>query len=295
MTKDISQPLFECIIKHAKILCPNKRKPRYTHEYYLKNILKVLSTVVTWSSLKDLNTYNGKTKYHYKTISDIHKLWSDTGVYEVAYIELVQTKNILIKNKKLIELLIDSTLIINRSGVECIGYGTQDRKKKFTKLTALTNMKGENVAINVDAVNKKKIEHVISGKNIKKVIPTLSHDVMNVESIVKKIRDPSRSNIRKSQHVKLYGDKGYTIKQENQNKLNSLYDTKLVHNIKKNHNKKNTKKEEKSLKSRINVEHMFSNIKVYNRIHVRRDKTISSYLGFVYLGCIIKFGKVSTE
>ena len=86
--------------------------------------------------MKDLNTHNGKTKYHYKTISDIHKLWSDTGVYEVAYIELVQTKNILIKNKKLIELLIDSTLIINRSGVECIRYGTQDRKKKFTKLTA---------------------------------------------------------------------------------------------------------------------------------------------------------------
>jgi len=50
------------------------------------------------------------------------------------------------------------------------------------------------------------------------------------------------------------------------------------------------KKEEGVLKERYKVENMFAKIKSYNRIHIRRDKTISSYLGFVYLGCILKFG-----
>ena len=82
-------------------------------------------------------------------------MWSDIGVYKSAYEELVQKKNITIDKKNIIELLIDSTLIINKTGIECIGYGSESRKKKFTKLSALSNIDGKNVAISVDAIKTK--------------------------------------------------------------------------------------------------------------------------------------------
>lgn len=43
---------IKIIIKHVELLCPQIRKPKHSHEYYLINILKVLKDVVTWSSLK---------------------------------------------------------------------------------------------------------------------------------------------------------------------------------------------------------------------------------------------------
>ena len=53
------------------------------------------------------------------------------------------------------------------------------------------------------------------------------------------------------------------------------------------------KKEDEILRKRYKVENMFANIKVFNRVHVRRDKSISSYMGFVHIACIIKFGKIN--
>lgn len=47
----INKKFFNCIIKHAKLLCPNLRKPKFTHEYYLTNILDILTDFVKWSFL----------------------------------------------------------------------------------------------------------------------------------------------------------------------------------------------------------------------------------------------------
>ena len=85
--------LHDCIIKHVNIKCPNKRKPKYSTEYYLTNIIDLLTDFVKWKSLKKSVNYRNNSKYHYKTIADIHKLWSDNGVYEATYIEYVQKNN----------------------------------------------------------------------------------------------------------------------------------------------------------------------------------------------------------
>ena len=62
---------------------------------------------------------------------------------------------------KCIELLIDSTLIINKSSIEGVGYGTKCHKKKLTAYTIL------DIDIIVDTVCTKK----------SLIIKTLSHNV----------------------------------------------------------------------------------------------------------------------
>ena len=49
---------------------------------------------------------------------------------------------------------------------------------------------------------------------------------------------------------------------------------------------RNTDFEKQKLKKRYKVENWFSKLKNFNRILIRRDKLITTYMGFVYLGCI---------
>src|SRR5579871_1652965 len=119
---------FDSVIRQVKLKCPNIRKPKYSPEYYLTNIVDLLSDFVKWSSLKKSVNYRNDSSYHYKTIADIHKLWSDKGVYKAAYEEYVKIANTPTDNQ-ILDLFIDSTLIINKSGIEEIGYGTSCKKK----------------------------------------------------------------------------------------------------------------------------------------------------------------------
>ena len=359
----MKKQLFNHIIKNVKLLCPNKRKPKYSPEYYLTNITDVLTDFVKWSSLKKSFNSNHDYVYHYKTISDIHRLWTRKGVYKKSYNELVKQKKLCIDDdNKEINLLIDSTLIINKSGVENIGYGSSCKKKKFTKLSAFSNTEGENVAIVCDPVYIKTIQKkkkniikdkcnsitsfkmILNGfsnvvkindnvkvintkldKNIKdsedeikiintkeddtkeddtkeddtkeddtkeddtkekNIIKTLSHDVKNVKPLIEDIKDITNGKL-----IKIYGDKGYVMNKNDKQKLLEEYNAKLIHSMRSNQTEKNTDEEEEVLSVRYKVENMFSGIKVFNRIHVRRDKLINNYMGFVFLGCIIKYGK----
>jgi len=275
MTNIIS--LNNIILKHVKIKCPNRRTPTYTPEYYLINILNLLTDVNSWKSLIKTTDYNSiKCPPHYKTISRIHKLWADNNVYSDAFTEYTQTN---ICNTDNTNLFIDSTLIINKLGIENIGYGGSCKKKKFTKLTAITTEEGGIVAILPDKTYEKPIE------NTNRIRQTLSHDVVNIEPIIKKVRT-NLININKK--IKIYGDKGYIINDKLKKRLYKKYKVKVVHPIKKNQTKKNMHIEENKLKNRYKIENTFAFIKSCNRVHVRKDKSISCYMGFVYIACILK-------
>ena len=49
----MNKQLFECIIYHDMLNYPNQRKPKYTPEYYLTNIVDLLTDFVKWISLKN--------------------------------------------------------------------------------------------------------------------------------------------------------------------------------------------------------------------------------------------------
>jgi transposase len=61
---------------------------------------------------------------------------------------------------------------------------------------------------------------------------------------------------------------------------------KLVTPKRKNQHILNTKEELEKLEKRSSIECWFAKIKRFNRIHVRRDKNINTYMGFFLLGCM---------
>ncbi len=161
--KIIKQKHFNTILNYVNKNCPHIRTPKYSSSYYLSNILTILGDFVTWVSLKKSRICKNKFSFHYKTISRIHLKWSRAGVYEDAYKEIVVNDEDLYftdDETKKIHLFIDATLIINKTGVEGIGYGGETKKKKFTKLTALCNSNTENIAVypNKSKVKKKLIK-----------------------------------------------------------------------------------------------------------------------------------------
>jgi transposase len=90
--------------------------------------------------------------------------------------------------------------------------------------------------------------------------------------------------------INLCGDKGYAMKKIDRDALleNKI---KMVVPARKNQKKRTTNWEKKILKKRYNIEHVFQSLKRYNRISVRRDRTINSYTSFIYLALFINFPK----
>ena len=444
----------------------------------------MMNDFVTWSSLKNSRLCKNKYTYHYKSISRIHHRWSKSGVYQDAYDEIIlNNDNLFISTDVSINLFIDSkpdskpdsTLIINKCGIEGIGYGGETKKKKFTKLTVVCNKNIQNVAVypnnvitkitnkvtknkiikkelNIPKINKYlndiffdnipiNVEHInvkpinvksinvktinVKSINVKpinvkpindkpindkpindkpindkpinvkpinvkpinvktinvkpinvktinvkpinvkpinvktinvkpinvkpindkpindkpinvktinvkpinvkpinvkpinvkpinvkpinvkpinamlidklnkdmiKVVKTLEHDVKGVKPIIKIIG-------KKDKPIKLIGDKGYLINSDDKKeikKMNVDMIARLLRQPKrKNQKKRNTKEELICLKERYKIENMIAKIKVFNRVHVRRDKLLCTYMGFVYLAFLYLKNKLT--
>jgi hypothetical protein len=269
MNNKITKIKFDTIIKYANLFCPKIYKSKFTNEYYLNNILYVLSDFVSWKSLQHSCHILSKNIYHYKTIHSIHKLWCDNNVYEYAYNEMINDNE---KCKLTENIYIDNTLIINKNGSEDVGYGNGIcRKKKYTALTCVVNE--YNKALIIFSNKTKTKEKIYNNKNI--IIKTLPHDT---KSLI--IATNILENINKT--VYLIGDKGYIM---NKNKIQNKKII-LVTPKKRNQLIKNTQIEKDKLKNRYKIENWFATLKCFNRIHVRRDKLINTYIGFVFLGCI---------
>ena len=129
--------------------------------------------MVSWKSLMNMNIVCSNRDYHYKTINKIHLEWARNGVYEKAFNRMLKkTENCNITQNN----YIDGTLIINKSGIENIGYGCgESRKKKFTSLTCVCNEHGKPISIINNAAYTKTI-------NETKIINTLPHDSQSILS-----------------------------------------------------------------------------------------------------------------
>ena len=160
-------------------------------------------------------------------------------------------------------MYIDGTLIINKSGIEYIGYEGETIKKKFTSLTAICNE------------NTKCIEIFVNKSTSNNKIKTLPHDSTGIIPAIELINTDKKYN--------LIGDSGYII---NQDKIKKYLNVKLITYKRKNQKIQNNEDDKLKLSKRYKIENFFAKIKIFNRIHVRRDKKIVTYLGFVYLACI---------
>ncbi|MGA9038924.1 MAG: transposase [Terriglobales bacterium] len=376
----VTENYTKIILKYVKKLVPNVRKPKYSSEYYLTNILNILTDFVSWKSLTKSDYLDKDNKYHYKTIADVHRLWCQKGVYKGAFDEIVSKK---IKDmpeniSETFQTLIDATLIINKNGCDGVGFCNESKKKKFTKLTALTTGPGEILNIVpanaytkeitfTHGVNKqdhngggirnkckvlqeklkntekqfkttqKQLKNIQVGKATKtkqscqtkknhkiqneflladeevqkmpadqiiknpvaleineenktatvakthsKVlkIKTLEHDVKGILQVCSDVHIP------KNYKIEIVGDKGYIVNELEKEKLLNNNNITLITPYRRNQTKKNTPEEIKKLRQRGAVERMFARLKNYNRVHVRRDRNLVNYMGFVYLAAL---------
>ena len=251
----ISDIKFNTILKYADLLCPNEYNSKYTNEYYLKNILYVLNNFISWKSLQYSKLIESDKEYHYKTIHKKHILWSNANVYYYAYNDMLNNNTI---NNITENIIIDNTLIINKYGSQEIGYGNgETRKKKYISLTAVINENNKPVLIfNNNTIKKENIN-------------TLPHDTKSLINSIDLLKNKIKNN------TCIIGDKGYII---DKNKINNKY-IKIVTPKRKNQKEKNTEEEKQKLKTRYKIENWFSKLKNFNRILVRRDKLIKTYMG----------------
>lgn len=293
---------FKIILKYVNKLAPNLRKPKYSSEYYLTNILNLLNDFNSWESLKKSTDINHSKPYHFKTIADVHRLWCQKGVYRKAF-EEIRKENIDIDEESIYDLLIDSTLIINKYGSENVGYGSETRKKKFSKITMITN--NNNDIINVIENKSSTKEIILGAKKIKRkrgrpkkipdnqindipikenngkkiIIKTLEHDVKGIIPVL------DNCGIQEYKMKNVIGDTGYLLNDDSKEVL-SKKNIRLITPYRRNQKKQNTEADKKKLKGRSAIERKFSSVKRHNRIHVRKDRFIINFMGFFYLGII---------
>lgn len=199
-------------------------------------------------------------------------------------------------------LLIDSTLIINKYGSDQVGYGSETRKKKFSKVTLIST---ENEILNVTEnhslkkevifgvekikrgrgrprKNQEPINNIINGNEKRVIIETLEHDVKGIIPVLESCGIPE--NKKKI----IIGDAGYIVNDETKQILAKKNVT-MITPYRKNQKKVNTLAEKKKLKKRNVIERKINLMKRNNRVHVRKDRYMINYMGFFYLGLICTF------
>jgi hypothetical protein len=270
----------------------NKHKKYYSNEYYLNNIFTMLNDINSWKTLIKLKSYepvliNNKTaKYHFDSIRKKFIKWVNDGIFKLAFDECMNLKNI----NKNVELIIDSTFINNKYGIESIALNTDNKKKRSSKLSIITDQDKfiySIINIKINTIDNIKLDKRFKKNKIKKKFKqrkAFVHDIKTIQSTLDNINLKYDFN-----EVTLLGDKGYINKNENyyinKKKIN------LITYKRKNQNK-NNENEENKLKKRIYVENAIGLIKKNERILTRKDHKIKTYMGFVYLGCLINNLKI---
>ena len=190
-----------------------------------------------------------------------------------------------LKSSSNLTLFIDSSNIYNKNGCMNTGYGMNPKKKesrisvicdKDKNVFSLTLIRVKEKTVNQETVNQKTV-----------IRNTFPHDSKTIKSSVLDLI----KNKLKYKKLFLVGDKGYALKKNNKKKLLNDYNIELVYPHRRNQKEKTPKKHKVLLKKRYVVENVFSKLKQFNRICVRKDKLDTTYLGFCFLSLLLTFKK----
>ena len=120
-----------------------KYKRKYSIDYYLNLIFELINDVNNWNAISKLKIYNPIIKnnnkipkYHWKTVQNLFNKWSRDGIFKIGFDNYINKKNI---NTNEIDLFIDTAFINNKYGVENIALNTDNKKKRSTKISFLSD------------------------------------------------------------------------------------------------------------------------------------------------------------
>ena len=244
-------------------------KIKYSNEYYLNCILEVLQYVTSWHVLSKLKVCSSIATNHYKTVHQKFKKWISQNVFINAF-----NKYICKSNSNL--LYIDATPINNKYGSENITLQVENKKKKITKLSVISNSNGFVYSIVPFDIN------MSLKKNNKIIYSTSVHDTKMINDSILNIKNIN-PNIE-NRYFKLFGDKAYKT-QDNFSIINKPII--IITPDKRNSKIKNTNYHKKQLKKRNIIEICNKNIKKYDRIMTRKDKKLKYFMGFVFISCLL--------
>lgn len=318
------------IIDVADKILPQKRKRKYSAKYYLDKFLLVLDDVTKWKSLKVTEGFNDKKEYHYKTIQNKFMEWTKHNVFQKAYSNFLNnnyfTKIKSTKTKK-IKTFTDVTCINNKLGRSNVGVHPELHKKNTTKIASLIDDNKVMLSVtpakiyeteetlNNRTFTKKTIEH-----DIKTVQPLFDNLLLKVPKHIKfescadkayttqekfKINDeeiniitPKRKRSEKQTKKLIKKREEELTKLKNKNNKNKDKINEKILKIKNDISKlktpvtpKYTRKEKYMLGKRYLVENHFRGIKKYDRIMIRKDHNIETFLSFIYLANLIELSK----
>ena len=270
MKTNIYKYFEKYIIEIVKNKYPQKRKRKYTFEYYLENFIYVLNDIVKWSSLHILD--KKQKSYHWKSIYNEFNKWTKDNVFEQAFYKFINDKYFKIskvKKDKNINLFIDVTKIANSLGSEGIAINGEYKKKNVTHLTVICDQNKLPLSVSCLAINKT----IYNGRK------TSVHEIKSVQNTLNNIDLSIKDYI----NLNLIGDRGY-ISQEKFKIMGRKLNT--ITPKRKNQHIKNTHKEKKLLKNRHIIENLFATIKSNNRLMLRKDKKLNNYLSFLYMNML---------
>jgi len=141
-----------------KIKCTfkmNNHKKKYSHEYYLINILSMLNKNNQWSSLKYNFFYDHTCKNHYKSIYKKFLLYTKNKIFEKVFIDSCNNKCVSSNNN----LLIDACSFSNKYGSENVSVNCEYTKKNCTKISFITNTDKMFLSITPFDINNKEINY----------------------------------------------------------------------------------------------------------------------------------------
>jgi transposase len=259
--RPIDKKIIKFILERINLKCPNKRKPKYTNEYYLNKIIFILKS---GCSFRDAN--NTFIDHHYSTIYKKYIYWTEYGIFNNLYMKLInEYKNKFLKHKHksyILDLFIDSTNIRNKNGKDCLGRNYQDKYKNGNKITIISTKDKFPLAAKIDKANK--------------------HDSkILTDGIIRNMKNNLELN-----KITIVGDKGYIINDDKKKQFNRR-NIKIIHPYRKNQKKKNNKMELKLLGKRYRIENFFAGLKQFKKIQLRYESKIINYEGFLKISLIV--------
>lgn len=256
---------------------PSIRKKVYTNEYFLRCFKYVLKDFVSWESLTKSDIYPKNIKYHYKYVNEVFNLWCKYDVFKEAYTELLKKHYFkltdILKSKKML-LFIDCTFITNKYGAEMITKNPEYKKKKVTKLSTICD-ENKNILsiVPVNTIYNKKKKCYAFKHELECTQHTLNNISIDIPTYVRSICAGDKAYIHNRQ---------FTLKSK---------EIQVIAPKRKNQKSKNTKKEKQILSKRNSVENSNANFKNSERVMIRKDKKICTYMEFVYLSLLELFCK----
>jgi transposase len=274
-SKNIDQLIIDSIIGYIETKKRLKRRFNYTYKtqkYDLKNILPIILFVlkqgISWRSVSELYKANG---IHWNTIYKTYVKLVDEDILSKSYESIL--KIYYSTSEHIADLkyqLTDTTIIINKGGIQNIMYNGAYPNHKICKVSSITDAKG--ITLNIGIFNGNMYDSKILENQLNECsLIDYNLDINNRQYL---LADSAYDSKKLTEQLI---EKGYSDPLIRKNKRN-IKDKKKLEKLKMN------KEQIIIYKKRIKIEHTFCKLKKNKRINVRYDKKSDMFLGFIFIG-----------